>query len=416
MPPNTTSTRYGRPFRPLPIRLANLILPTAKLRPEQLRAAAQHKEHLSDFGAPPVEEALGHLCDSINSEAALHPVGAMLIRRRLTNLLRNRLRAQAMLQADPQIAEHAIRSPVIITGLHRSGTSLLHRLLADDPRFRALRSFEGLNPMPLRPGSIGKRDPRRRMTSRAERGIRYLAPDFFAVHPLEAEGLEEDILLLDYSLLSTVAEATMRVPSFANWAEQQNQTPAYQTLRTLLQLLDAQEPAKQSAKHSDKRWLLKTPHHLEWLDVLFAEFPDAKIIWTHRDPIITVASLCSMVSHAYGIMSDVVDPHEIGRHWSRKIGRMMDRAVAYRDQAGDQAFLDINYDDLVADPIGQVRRTEQFLGWNFPNKTESGMRDRLVQHQRHRYGKHIYRLEDFGLDEAELKERYSGYRERFGFV
>jgi hypothetical protein len=406
----TTSRDYANPHRPAVLRVANRALGLAlprRLTVDGLVAAARRAEGLHDLGDPDVDVPLGRLLDAVEAEARLHPLGWLITRGRLIGVLRNRLRAQAALAADPAILDRPVREPVVVTGLQRTGTTFLHRLLAADPRFRSLRSWEGLNPTPFRGSPTGPADPRRRLAERAEKGLAWMAPDFFAVHPVEASAPEEEVLLLDHSFLSTVPEATLRVPSFSRWLERQDQRPAYVLLRRLLQLLDAAEPRE--------RWVLKTPHHLEWLDVLLDVFPDARIVWTHRDPLATLGSFCSMVAHGRGVMSDAVDPREIGRDWLAKTARMIDRAMAVRE-ARPAAFLDVRYDDLTRAPLAEVARVFAFADVPLPPDVEAAVAAQRDASPQHRHGRHVYALSDFGLTEGQVAERFSAYRERFGFV
>ncbi|MCY3796108.1 MAG: sulfotransferase, partial [Gammaproteobacteria bacterium] len=157
-----------------------------------------------------------------------------LLLQRIEGALANRLRAQQMLKRHPEIHDLDLGKVVLIAGLQRTGTTALHRLLASHPDMRALMSWEALNPAPL--PSEGERgfDRRLRHARLAERTIAYLAPAFFAVHPIAHDAPEEDILLLDLSFMSQTPEATMHVPSYAKWLEGQDHAPAYRDLRTLL--------------------------------------------------------------------------------------------------------------------------------------------------------------------------------------
>ncbi|MBK8490367.1 MAG: sulfotransferase [Saprospirales bacterium] len=221
---------------------------------------------------------------------------------------------------------------------------------------------------------------------------------FFAIHPVEHHAPEEEILLLDNSLRSTVPEATLHVPGFAAWIETQDHRPAYQMLYQMLQLLQWQEPGK--------RWVLKTPHHLEFLDVLFAVFPDAKVIHTHRSPVETMGSFCSMVYFSRHIFSDQVDRHEIGRHWLRKTAHMLRRAHDFRQSHPENAILDVDYTNLVDNPLAIVREIYDFAGQPLTPDTEAALMRALALNRQHKYGKHQYQLSDFGLHEEVVKETY----------
>ncbi|MEZ4228410.1 MAG: sulfotransferase [Polyangiaceae bacterium] len=321
-------------------------------------------------------------------------------------MLENRLRLEALYAAHPEIEEEQIRAPIVIAGLQRTGTTFLHRLLASHPKLRWLAAWEALSPVP-RPGP----DRRLRQAQLAERALRYLSPTFFAIHPVEAEAPEEEVLLLDYSFRSTVAEATLRVPSFSRWLEGADQLPAYRYLERLLKALQWQRPRE--------RWVLKTPHHLEWLDALLNVFPDAKIIQTHRDPTRTLASFCSMIWYGRAVFSDQVDADEVGRDWERKTLRMVTRGREVREalsSAGDPRacqFLDVHYQDLMKDPDGTLERISAFadLAWSDSDRQQL---ERARNHNRqHKHGVHRYSLKDFGLSEQRTRERFASYVERY---
>ena len=417
-----THTHYGHPHRPLPIRLINRLGKSFdasrfshRHSAEALLEQASRHEGLTDFGDPSFRPGLQTLVAAIESEARLTPVGRWITRKRLLGALRNRLRAEKLFLDHPEILNLSIKPPIVITGMQRTGTTLLHRLLAADPDTRALLSWEALNPAPYLTsrnkdrdaGERGRqnRDPRIRIGRLSQRALAFMAPDFFAVHPVEVEAPEEDVLLLDYSFLSTVPEATLRVPSYSRWLEVQDVLPAYRYLKKLLQLLQWQR--------SGKRWVLKSPHHLEYLDTLFTVFPGAKIVQTHRDPTITQASFCSMIAHGRGVFSDAVDPMELGREWLRKVGRLVKRALEARQRWGEDRFLDVHYRDLVHNPMEQIERVYDFAGISLLPHTREKIDHARSVNVRNKFGIHNYRLGDFGLTREIVAAEFSEYRERF---
>ncbi|GAB4212554.1 MAG: sulfotransferase [Sandaracinaceae bacterium] len=405
-----TSTRYERPHRPLVLRAANALLGPlvrrgtvpAALDESSILEAAEQRTGLLDFGDPSFRPPLETLLRSVESEARLHPIGRLITRERLVSTLANRMRVTEALRLDPAIRALPVRAPIVIVGLPRTGTTLLHRLLASDRRIRALASWEALSPARL-PGDDD--DARRiRIAEQSERGLAFMAPDFFAVHPIDAHAPEEDVLLLDLSFRSTVAESTLRVPTFSRWLEEQDQRPAYDTLKETLQLL-----WHQRRTDAHERWVLKTPHHLEWLDVLLEVFPDATLVWTHRDLGEVVPSFCSMLAHARGVFSDHVDPREIGRSWLRKGARMVQRALEVRARVPER-FVDVRYEDLVRDPITVLRTIHERAGSTFTREAEQSARDRLRKERKDRHGAHVYRLADFGLEPNDLARAFEAYR------
>jgi hypothetical protein len=299
--------------------------------------------------------------------------------------------------------------PVVITGLQRTGTTLLHRLLASDRRFRSLSSWEVLDPAP--PGkNLWGEDPRLTSARRAEKGAAWMAPDFFAVHPIDHLAPEEDVLLLDSTFRSTVAEAILRVPSYAAWLENADSAPAYRFMRQLLLLFQSAD--------SRPYWVLKTPHHLEFLDVLLSVFPEARVIQTHRDPVKTVGSFLSMVAHGHGMFTDSPDPVEIGSHWVRKCRRMVDRGMAFRQSLErvyeSEKFLDVAYDRFVADPLEELERIYRFLGIEFDRTAREEAAYYLKNHGRHRFGRHVYELSDFGVTAGGIRREFAEYTRCYG--
>lgn len=408
-----TSTDYGRPFRPWPVAAANemgrlaqrLGWRGANLSEKSLISAARRRTGLNDFGDDRFREPLSILITALEDEARLNPVGKLMARENLIRVLKNRLLLQDDLERHPEILDIELEPPLFIVGLQRTGTTVIHRTLAKDPEIRVLTSWEAINPAPRGPLRGLGRDPRVRTAKIAEVSLRFLAPDFFAIHPVEAESPEEDCLLLDYAFLSTVPEATQQVPSFSAWLEEQDHRRAYEFLEVVLKYLSWQRPGG--------RWLLKSPHHLEHLDIIGEVFPGAQIIWTHRDPARSLASFCSMMSHAYGVFSDHVDPRVVGRRWLRKTSHMVTEAMEARKSWEGAPFVDVFYRDLMADPVGEVERVARELGRPFPKEVEAAVRSWFGRNPQHKHGRHRYGLVHFGLDRREVDERFAEYRARF---
>jgi NAD(P)-dependent dehydrogenase (short-subunit alcohol dehydrogenase family) len=400
-----TSTDYSHPKRPLFAHLANKTMGHPSLDKNELLDAARKSTGLSDFGDPAFEAPLTVLLDSLDREARLHPLGRGIMRGRVIAMLENRLRIEALYAKHPEIDAIKIEKPIVIAGLQRTGTTVLHRLLAADPEARALMSWEALNPAPL-PGEGENGTFRRRMMSKlAEVGLEQLAPDFFAIHPVESDAPEEDVLILDHAFMSQAPEATADVPTYANWLETHDVVPSYRYLLRVLKALSFQRPGK--------HWVLKTPHHMEFLDELLTVFPDAVIVQTHRDPQATMGSFCSMVAHGRGVFSDHVDARDVGTHWLRKVRRMIDRSLEVRDSGKQASFIDVSYYDVLKDPIAQVRRIYAHAGRTLTEEAVTAMKRVSERDVQNRYGKHVYRTRDFGLSPTRIEETFGDYRARF---
>lgn len=412
----TTSQGLDKPYRPRAIATINRVgralarvgIGGRDITVDGVLADARRKTGLDDFGDLGFMEPLEVLVDSINREAGLHPLGQMIIRGRVTGVLADKLIAEATIKEHPEILEIPVPGPIVIAGLARTGTTMLHRLIAQDPGMRSLASWEAISPAPPKRTRRGK-DPRFAQAAFAARGLKYMSPGFFAIHPAEPDAPEEDVILLEQSFLTTTPEAMMRVPTFSKWLERQDHVPAYQALKRMMQYLHWQRPGF----GKPIRWVLKTPHHQEYFDPLLEVFPDATIVHTHRDPLKTSPSLFSMLTHLQGIFTDDVDPHRVASHWLHKIEMMATRAMATRDRVKDRGFVDVSYYDLIKDPMPEVERIYQAADLALTPEARAAMEASRRVNKQHKYGRHKYAIEDFGMTRDDIESRIAPYRARF---
>ncbi len=376
------------------------------LTEDSLVAAARRATGLHDFVDDSFRDPMRRMLRSLEEEADLHPLGRIALRESLVSALVNRLRLEDLTARNPEIAAIPVEAPVFVVGLQRTGTTMLHRLLTCEPRLRSMAAWEALNPAPF-PGGTNRRgvDRRVRKARTAEAALRYLAPELFAIHPVEADAPEEDIHLLDITFMSPAIDAIMRVPEYQAWFSEVDQLPAYRYMHRMIQLLLWQRGG---------RWLGKTPHHLEHLDELLTVYPDAKIVLTHRDPARTVASFCSMMAHSRAMFSDTVDPDEIGAQFGAKAIHAIECVMDVRSRVGRESFLDILYHDVVADPLKEIRRVYDFIGLDLTPESEAAAQQWLVDNRQTKHGTHHYQLEDFGLSRSGIDRNFEAYRDKFG--
>lgn len=348
---------------------------------------ARKQTGLTSFGNDFWEEPLDRLLQAIEHEAQLHPVGRFITQQRMTSLLAIRLRAEAGFKKHPEILEQELYPVQLICGLQRTGTTKLQRLLSADPDNRVIFSWEAINPVPLseKPNEVEQRKKAARLS---EKALRLMAPGFFSIHPVEYEKPEEDILLLDTTFLSTTPEATMYVPSYASWLEQTDQSPAYAYLVKLLKYLQFQRPAK--------RWVLKSPHHMEFPDLAKKYFGRVHYIWTHRDIRESLPSFLSMVAHSQTIFSEQTTLERVAQHWVRKTGYMLSKGIQFRKEHPDEKYTDVMYPQLVASPIASLKDIYRFYDPITPELQQLFM-ETEKQNTQYRYGKHTYSLDDFGI-------------------
>lgn len=365
---------------------------SVKLDKDRLIKAARKNTGLNDLGRDFWDEPLERLLSSINNEARLHPVGRFISQKRLENLLSVRLRAEHYFNKYPEILDQKLYAVMVIIGLQRTGTTKLHRMLASDPNTRALLSWEAINPAPMN-GELKSGEKRIKIAKLNENALKIMSPGFFAIHPVEHLAPEEDVLLLDVSFLSTTPEAIMHVPSYADWLEKTDQSPAYEYMAKLMKLLQWQRPAK--------RWILKTPHHLEFLDLAEKHFGDVQFIWTHRNVQEAIPSFLSMVAHSRILFSNQVDTYEVARHWVRKIGYMLTQAMDYRLKSSQNNHItDVLYRDLVSDGMSVLKRIYKKQNIEITPDLQRIFELTELSNPRGKYGFHHYAHADFGIDKA----------------
>ncbi len=354
---------------------------------DHLISRARKQTGLKSFGEDFWEEPLVRLLEAIEQEAHLHPVGRFITQQRMTSLLAIRLRAEEGFKRHPEILEQDLYPVQLICGLQRTGTTKLQRLLSADPDNRVILSWEAINPVPLSDKPT-ETEQRKKAARLSEKALRLMAPGFFSIHPVEYEKPEEDILLLDTTFLSTTPEATMYVPSYASWLEKTDQSPAYAYLVKLLKYLQFQRPAK--------RWVLKSPHHMEFPDLAKKHFGDIHYIWTHREIHESLPSFLSMVAHSQTIFSDQTTLERVAQHWVRKTEYMLSKGIQFRKDHPGEKYTDVMYPQLVASPLNALEDIYRF-GEPITMDLQQRFFETEKQNMQYRYGKHTYQLEDFGI-------------------
>jgi hypothetical protein len=377
-------------------------------------ADAQRKEALTDWGPGQFERPLSVLLADY-AEADLNPVGVHILRSGIVHSLRMRLRAQEWIRRHPDILGERIIAPVVVVGMMRSGTTLLQRLLAADPRFNCAYGWEVVEVAPRLDHRFTGVDPRIAISEAREGKSRELAPDLFAIHPMYAREAEEEIVFLADAFLSHVPESGAHLPTYRSWLDEQDFSPAYDYLHRTLQFLQWQ---KRQRGQVPQRWVLKSPAHLGYLDLLRARFADVHIVHMHRDPRATVASGASLNATLHAMHADTVDLDRVGAQWLQRMGWTNDRAMEIRDgwaleTGGDAARVtDIAFDDAVADPIGQVARVYDAVGLPLTVEAEGAMLRWLDERPRET-ARPAYTLENYGLRPEQVDERFTLYNKRF---
>ena len=367
---------------------------------------------LNDFGDRWFEKPFEVLLDSVKHEAQLNAAGEFSATKMFHHVLRDRLYTQMWFKRHPEILARPLKNPVVIVGPMRSGTTRLHRLLAADQRFAHLRSFETISPVP-RPEfeqvlAGEAEDFRPKLAARILKVARLANPRTLSIHPTGAYEPEEELGLVAASMYGMKWEAQWNVPSYAEWCHEESAIPAYRHMANLLRLIGWSQQ-----ESSLRPWILKTPQHMLDLPALLEVFPDARLIFTHRDPKQVVGSAASLAWNQTIIYSDHNDPAQTGRDWLGKTATMIARMRAARDAIPRERMIDVQYEDMETDWRGTMERVYRFLDLEM-EPAVAGMEDYLDRSARLKRHPHRYSLAEFGLREDEVNERFADYTETFG--
>ena len=373
---------------------------------DALLDAARAKANYDRFGDDWFLEPLGVLVKALRDEAQLSGLGHQMTERRLIALLVDRLRLRKLQSEHPEILDTEVRVAAEICGLPRTGSTLLHRLLAASPQLTATLSWECSYPLPF-PGERPEAEIRKDKARKMMELFLSLSPDFADMHTVVWDGPEEDVLLLDRCFTAMSWDSFYWVPTYGIWLRSFDQSKAYGDLREWLQVLQWQDQARQG-----KQWVLKSPHHLTAADTVLDEFPECKIVMTHRSPTSAVPSYASMVQAMTSQYSDHADPKQIGRYWNDRFVECLSGFAEVRARRPDR-FVDVPFKATVAEPLDAVRRLMAELGLTLDADDLKAFEDYLEVNRQERHGSHSYTAEDFGLSTEQLESDFAFYTEAY---
>ncbi len=404
-----TTLQQMRPL--LPVRLLNgcgALLekkrsPYAPALAVDLIKTAKRRCRLDDFGQGDFFEALSRLLESCQREARLNLIGKIALRTDVLQTLCSRLQMTRDRQLYPKIAQQEIREPLFIVGLPRSGTTLLHSLLAADPEHRCPLMWEVRSPSPP---TVADEKRRIQRATKSCNFFNWLAPTFRYVHAVGAELPQECVGLMTPTFMSDQFDAMYYVPSYRAWFFQQDLRPAYEYHRRFLQHLQFRRAAR--------RWILKAPTHMFAMPALLSVYPDALFVQTHRTPVDAMASVSSLVTILRSAFSDAVDPFTVCREAIHYWSETMDKFLSERDRLASNRICDVQFDEISRDPIAAVRRIYDYFGWSLSKQAEQRMRTLVASHAQRQPGNHRYHLAQFGSSAEEVFGAFAPYCQRFG--
>ncbi|UCH28310.1 MAG: sulfotransferase [Myxococcales bacterium] len=409
--------RVGEPHRPFPVKVMNFVgraansvgLQPIKLDGERMMQKAIQKAGSSDFGDDDFREGLERFLQSAEREGRLTLLGRIMVAGYTTDNLVNRLRLVDWRKKHPEIEREEIIRPLFIVGLPRTGTTILHSVLEQDPANRSPLAWEIQHPVPPATPETFHTDPRIATMQKTLEQLFELVPGFDAMHPMSATQPEECVAVFTQCFRSMQLEVQFNVPSYQAWVDDADMHSTYEYHKRFLQHV-------QSGGVRGERWVLKSPAHLNKLDALLDVYPDARIVHTHRDPIKVCASAASLTAMLRSAGTDHLDLHEIGRQqldmWAKLVNEALEQRKRFADRS-DQ-FFDVKLRETVADPIEVVRRMYAHFGFELSDEVDAKMRHFMASNPRDKHGSHTYTAEDFGIDPVRDREPFEEYIEHFG--
>ncbi|MDR3539138.1 MAG: sulfotransferase [Acetobacteraceae bacterium] len=379
------------------------------LDPEALIRIAQRHTGLTEFGDSSFIDPLRRFLDSSINESSLSLVGRLATRWDVVRFLSNLLQLQEAERCQPAILQERIERPIFITGLPRSGTTFLHRLMMNDAGSRAPLVWQTIYPYPER----GRPDRRLAQVTRQLHAFERLAPEFRALHPLEAVSPQECSEITAHVFRSLRFDTNYHVPSYRTWldADAERNLPAFRFHKRFLQHLQHQSDA------APRQWVLKCPEHVFALEAIRAVYPDARLIFVHRDPLKVLLSVAKLTEVLRRPFTRGLDPAEIGRQESTRWLDGTRRMMRVGDDAGlPEPVCHIHYIDLISDPLATVEGVYQHFGMRLPAEAATSIQRYVAAKPNGGYGRHDYHFEDHGLDAQIESEKFRPYLLRFGIT
>lgn len=374
-----------------------------------LAEASRRAGGRSDFGEPQFMEGLERLVDSLEREAFLTPIGRMIARERILNSAKNRLDYLGDRKLHPEIAQERIVAPIVVVGMPRTGSTILHDLLAQDPDSRAPLTWEVMFPSPPPEPATFDTDPRIAACDATFPSVDAAIPAFKAMHPMGARLSQECVTMTADTMVSVLFHNQFRVPAYQDWVDQGADFARVYAFHEQ-QLQHLQWRVKRD------RWVLKTGAHMWALEHLLARYPDARIVFTHRDPVKTMTSYASLTALVRSLGSETIDPKEIARDWTARIKRVLEHAIEVRTRpvAKRARFYDMYFQDFVRDQMGEVEKIYRAFDLPLNDDARRRMTAFIADNPKDKHGIHRYSPEEFGVEPEVVRASFRPYMERFG--
>jgi hypothetical protein len=372
---------------------------------DRIEEDARAQSGLDDTGGDHYREGLERLVSAMNEEGGLTEMGEVMQHARLTALLAARLGVEETYRLHREIDDEEIGGPVFVIGLPRTGTTALSQLVAADPQFRSLRLWESGSPVPPPETATQHSDPRIAVTEGNLALMNKAFPLMQTMHHTEATTATECQDLMGMSFRTVHFDGFARVPSYLEWVIDTDMKATYHYHRRVLRLLQWRCPPT--------LWHLKTPVHMFALDALVEAYPNARFLWSHRDPVKVLGSVCSLIHYTRSWSSDRDDSVELGAEELDRWWVAIRRAMDFRERMGDDRFADITFSELQTDPLDALEKALARIGLPFDDQSRTSVAEWAGTHEPGSHGTHSYQLSDFGLEPGQIRERFAPYYAAF---
>lgn len=386
--------------------IVNKIVPAKKLDEKAMITAAISKANgLRDFGPGDPLASFHQLVQSIENEASLSTVGRVVVKQWLTDVLKFRLLFEDHWKKNPQLENVTVKKPLFILGLPRTGTTILHLLLAQDKKLRAPLTWECLAPMPKPRENIALDKSREKQSDRYLNALYTLAPELLSIHEVRGGWPQECNIISEFNFMSINYAVQYHIPSYQRWLLEQSCLPAIQFHKRFLQYL----------QHSgNETWILKSPGHLGVMEAIFEVYPDARIIQTHRNPAEAIGSIASLSKYTrkiYSKAAESCDSKVVGEDAKEFWSGYLKKAVNFRNNNMDKQdqIYDFQYSEFLADPIKGVQNIYEYFDMPFSDDAAQNMTSFLKSNAQNKHGKHVYTLEEFGYSKEGLDKEFKFY-------
>ncbi|MET0181954.1 MAG: sulfotransferase [Caulobacterales bacterium] len=370
---------------------------------DELAERAHKAAGVDSFNSQTFREGFDILLRDIAAQNVT-PSGVTAVESNIVEFLKTRLRIEQYARENPEILSAEIKKPIFVMGIPRTGTTLLSNLLAVDPAHRSLLTWEASDPVPPPEAGMTHTDSRALKALAAEAEMKKANPSAGRFYRSSAIYPTECIFVHAHEGKALYWESFGRVPNYSSYMINADMTAAYEYERLFLQVL----------QHKAKGvWNLKMPSHALYLRYLLKVFPDARVIWTHRDPYTAAGSLCSLIGNSHMRLLPEADREWIGQNYPKQMRTHIDRAMEVRAELGADRIFDSHYADIMRDPMGQMKAIYQFLGDPLSPEADSAMRSWLDDNPQGKFGAHEYKLAEYGLSVEKLRPFFADYIDRF---